>query len=463
MVAMDDFYPLILAAGKGVRMRSDIPKALHPLLGKPMLCYVIEAVRALHPSKIYLVVSDQSSLRKEELGNYPLEFIIQTEPLGTGHAVLQARHLLQGREGVLMVMNGDSPLITPQTLRGLLRSHRKSGAIATTLTAMLDDPTGYGRIIRGSDNRIEASVEEREATPSQRQNKEVNAGFYCFKIPHIFPYLAKIERSPHHKEYYLPDVFSILRKEGEEVNSFPASSPQEVLGINNRYQLAMVERLMREEFLKNLMMKGVTIVDPHSTYIDSTVKVGKDTVIHPQVVLQGNTRIGPRCQIHSFSKISHSWLGQEVIILSNSVIESSRIRKGARIGPFARLRPESLIGPEAKIGNFVEVKKSVVGRGSKANHLTYLGDAIIGKKVNIGAGTITCNYDGKKKWQTIIEDGVFIGSNTEIIAPLTIRKGAYIGAGSTITKEVPPHSLAIARDRQVNIKKWVLRNRKGKK
>ena len=460
---MDDLYPLILAAGKGVRMRSDIPKVLHPLLGKPMLCYVIEAVKALRPSRIYIVVNGQSSLRSEELGNYPLEFIIQTEPLGTGHAVLQARPLLQDREGVLMVINGDSPLITTRTLRGLLRSHRQSGAIATTLTAVLDDPTGYGRIIRGSDNKIEASVEEKEATPSQKKNKEVNAGFYCFNIPHIFPYLAKIEKSPHQKEYYLPSVFSILRKEGEEVNSFPASSPQEVLGINNRYQLAQVERLMREEFLKSLMMKGVTIIDPSSTYIDSTVKVGKDTIIHPQVVLQGATRIGSRCQVHSFCRVSDSWLDGDVVILSNTVIESSTIKRGARIGPFARLRPECLIGPEAKIGNFVEVKKSVVGRGTKVGHLTYLGDAIIGKKVNIGAGTITCNYDGKKKWQTIIEDGVFIGSNTEIIAPLTIRKGAYIGAGATVTKDVPPHSLAISRDKQVNIKNWVLRNRRGKK
>ncbi len=460
---MDDLYPLILAAGKGVRMRSDIPKVLHPLLGKPMLCYVIEAVRALHPSKIYLVVSSQSNLGKEELGSYPLEFIIQTEPLGTGHAVLQARPLLEEREGVLIVVNGDSPLITTRTLRELLRSHRKSGAIATTLTAVLDDPTGYGRIIRSSDNKIEASVEEKEATPSQRKNKEVNAGFYCFTIPHIFPYMAKIQRSRHQKEYYLPDVFSILRKEGEEVNSFPVSSPQEVLGINNRYQLAQVERVMREEFLQDLMMQGVTIVDPHSAYIDSTVTIGKDTVIHPQVVLQGNTRIGPRCQLHSFCRVSDSLLESDVVILSNTVIESSTIKRGARIGPFARLRPECLIGPEAKIGNFVEVKKSVVGKGTKVGHLTYLGDAVIGKKVNIGAGTITCNYDGKKKWQTIIEDEVFIGSNTEIIAPITIRKGAYIGAGATVTKDVPPHSLAISRSKQLNIKDWVLRNRKGKK
>jgi len=328
---MDDLYPLILAAGKGVRMRSDIPKVLHPLLGKPMLCYVIEAVRALHPSMIYLVVNGQSMLIKEELGNYSLELIIQPEPLGTGHAVLQAKPVLQDKEGVLLVMNGDSPLITPRTLRELLRHHRRRGSLATALTALLDEPTGYGRIIRGSDNRIEASVEEREATPKQREIREVNAGFYCFKIPHIFHYLAKIEKSSHQKEYVLPDVFSILRREGEEVNSFPVSSSQEILGINNRYQLAMVEGLMREELLKNLMMKGVTIVDPHSTYIDSTVKVGKDTVIHPQVVLQGDTRIGPRCQIHPFCKISDSRLEEEVTVLSNSVIERSKIRRGARI------------------------------------------------------------------------------------------------------------------------------------
>ena len=463
MGAMDDLYPLILAAGKGVRMKSDLPKVLHPMLGRPMLCYVIEVVRVLHPTKIYLVVSGQSMLRREELGGYPLEFIIQPEPLGTGHAVLQARPILQDKGGVLLVMNGDSPLITPRTLRGLLRWHRQRGSLATVLTATLDDPTGYGRIIRGSKDRIEAIVEQREATPGQRKNREVNGGVYCFNIPPIFPYLAKIERSPHQKEYYLPEVFSILRREGKEVTSFQASSSQEILGINNRYQLALVERLMREKLLKDLMMKGVTIVDPSSTYIDSTVKVGKDTVIHPQVVLQGETRIGPRCHIHSFTKISDCWLDQEVVVFSNSVIERSRIGRGARIGPFARLRPESLIGSQVKIGNFVEVKKSVVGRGSKANHLTYLGDAIIGKKVNIGAGTITCNYDGKKKSQTIIEDGVFIGSNTEIIAPLTIREGAYIGAGSTITKEVPSHSLAVSRGRQANIKNWVLKNRRGKK
>ena len=460
---MDKLYPLILAAGKGVRMRSDITKVLHPLLGKPMLCYVIEAVAALRPSKIYLVVSSQSMLSGEKLGDYPLEFIIQPEQLGTGHAVLQARPILQEKEGVMLVMYGDSPLITSRTLRRLLRYHLQMGALATLLTATMDDPTGYGRIIPGSEGQIEAIVEEREATPRQREIKEVNAGVYCFKIPQIFPYLAKIERSPRQKEYYLPDVCSVLRREGEEIRSIPVNSPQEVLGINNRYQMAQVEGIMREELLKDLMMKGVTIVDPHSTYIDSTVKVGKDTVIHPQVVLRGDTRIGPRCQIHSFSEISDSWLDQEVVILSNSVIEKSSIRRGARIGPFARLRPESLIGPQVKIGNFVEVKKSVVGRGSKAGHLTYLGDAIIGKKVNIGAGTIICNYDGRKKWQTIIEDGVFIGSNTEIIAPLTIRKGAYIGAGSTITKDVPSHSLAISRGRQVNLKKWVLKYRRRKK
>jgi bifunctional UDP-N-acetylglucosamine pyrophosphorylase/glucosamine-1-phosphate N-acetyltransferase len=459
---MKPLYTLIIAAGKGTRMKSDIPKVLHPLLGKAMIEYVVRSAKDTNCSKIFMVIGYKEELMRERLKNQPVDFVIQHKQLGTAHAVMQAHEKLADKVGTLLILSGDVPLITPATLNALTNYHHKTNAIATLLTTCMEDPSGYGRILRNKHGQIEGIIEESDATPEQLNIKEVNCGIYCFEIKETMRHLEKIECANKQKEYYLTDLISLLRKKKKSVEGYITSNSYEVMGINNRSELAVAARIMRHKILHEHMINGVTIVDPETTFIDDGISIGRDTVIYPMVCIEGESALGSHCNIYSFSRINNCIIGDRVTILSNTVIEESRVDSGAKIGPFSRMRPQSVIGENAKIGNFVEIKKSKIGKGSKASHLSYIGDAQIGEKVNIGAGTITCNYDGVRKHRTIIENEVFIGSNTELVAPVKIKRGAYVGAGSTVTKDVPPFSLITSRSKQKIVKDWALRKKKDK-
>jgi bifunctional UDP-N-acetylglucosamine pyrophosphorylase/glucosamine-1-phosphate N-acetyltransferase len=459
---MKPLYTLIIAAGKGTRMKSDIPKVLHPLLGKAMVEYVVRSAKDTNCSKIFMVIGYKEELMRERLKDQPIDFVIQHKQLGTAHAVMQAHKKLADKVGTVLILSGDVPLITPATLNALIDYHHKTNAIATLLTTCMEDPSGYGRILRNKHGQIEGIIEESDATPEQLNIKEVNCGIYCFEIKETLRHLEKIECTNEQKEYYLTDLISLLRKEKKSVEGYITSNSSEVMGINNRSELAVAARIMRHKILHEHMINGVTIVDPETTFIDDGISIGRDTVIYPMVSIEGESALGSHCSIYSFSRINNCIIGDRVTILSNTVIEESRVDSGAKIGPFSRMRPQSVIGENVKIGNFVEIKKSKIGKGSKASHLSYIGDAQIGEKVNIGAGTITCNYDGVRKHRTIIENEVFIGSNTELIAPVKIKRGAYVGAGSTVTKDVPPFSLITSRSRQKIIKDWALHKKKDK-
>lgn len=457
---MNHLYTLILGAGKGTRMKSKIPKVLHPLLGKAMIEYVIRSVQNLNCSRIFLVIGYKAELMREQLKNQPVSFILQKQQLGTAHAVMQAKNELKDKSGTLLVLNGDVPLISPSTLKELISQHQSSKAVATLLTAHMEDFSGYGRILRDAKGQIKGIIEEKDATSSQLEIKEVNSGIYCFKIEETLPFLDKIECFNKQGEYYLTDLIALLSNENKSIQSSSALNSIEVMGINNRCELAKAARILRFQVLKEHMLNGITIIDPESTYIDGGIPIGRDSVIYPMVSLEGKTEIGSQCCIYPFSRIYNCVIEDKVNILSNTVIEESHIKRGATVGPFSRLRPQSIIGEKAKIGNFVEIKKSTIGKETKASHLSYLGDSQIGEKVNIGAGTITCNYDGMKKHKTIIGDQVFVGSNSELIAPIKINKGAYVGAGSTVTKNVPPFSLITSRSRQKIVKDWALKKKR---
>ncbi len=459
---MKPLYTLIIAAGKGTRMKSDIPKVLHPLLGKAMVEYVVRSAKDTNCSKIFMVIGYKEELMRERLKDQPVDFVIQYKQLGTAHAVMQAHKKLADKVGTLLILSGDVPLITPATLNALINYHHKTNAIATLLTTCMEDPSGYGRILRNKHGQIEGIIEESDATPEELNIKEVNCGIYCFEIKEALRHLEKIKCTNKKKEYYLTDLISLLRKEKKSVEGYITSNFSEVMGINNRSELAEAVRIMRHKILHEHMINGVTIVDPETTFIDDGISIGRDTVIYPMVSIEGESALGSHCNIYSFSRINDCIIGDRVTILSNTVIEESRVDSGAKIGPFSRMRPQSVIGENVKIGNFVEIKKSKIGKGSKASHLSYIGDAQIGEKVNIGAGTITCNYDGVRKHRTIIENEVFIGSNTALIAPVKIKRGAYVGAGSTVTKDVPPFSLITSRSRQKIVKDWALHKKKDK-
>jgi bifunctional UDP-N-acetylglucosamine pyrophosphorylase/glucosamine-1-phosphate N-acetyltransferase len=452
---MAPLVTIILAAGKGTRMKSDLVKVLHPLLGVPMLSYPVDlSVTKLKAQKTIVVVGCQADRIKERFKGEPIEFVLQEEQLGTGHAVLQAIPLLQGFEGTVLILCGDVPLVRASTLRGFIESFERDEAVLSVLTTFVEDPSGYGRIIRDDKGLLQRIVEEKDATKEERTIREINTGLYCVRAPFLREGLQGIGRENAQGEYYLTDLIEIARGKGFSCSAFRAEDSLEVMGINTRVDLATAHERLRQEKVRELMLSGVTVLDPSTAYIDRGVTVGKDTVLHPNCTLQGKTVIGERCVIESGVKISDSILGDEVTIRPHCVITESRLEDGVVIGPFAHLRPLTEVRSKAKIGNFVEVKKSVIGRGTKANHLTYLGDAVIGEKVNIGAGTITCNYDGFKKHQTIIGDRVFVGSNVEIVAPVKVGNDSSIGAGSTITRDVPEGALAISRVKQKTIPGW---------
>jgi bifunctional UDP-N-acetylglucosamine pyrophosphorylase/glucosamine-1-phosphate N-acetyltransferase len=455
-----DLHVVILAAGKGTRMKASQLKVLHRVAGKPMIAYVVETARRLSPTTTTLIVGHLKDTLQQALTGYSeLRFVMQEPQLGTGHALLQAAPLLEGETGVLVLLSGDVPLLTHHTLARVLAAHEESGAAATVLTAMFDEPYGYGRIVRDA-GRISGIVEERDASPAEKQIKEINSGVFAFSIAPLFDALRSLPAGNAQGEYYLTDLVSIFRRQKLGVETVTVADANEIRGINSRSELAEASRVVRQNKNNELMAAGVTIEDPTTTYIDDEVVVGVDTVIHPNVYLEGSTRIGAACEIHSGTRIVNSTLGDRVLVQNFCVITGSRLASGVSIGPFAHLRPESDLRESVHIGNFVELKKVVVGAGSKAGHLTYLGDATIGEKVNVGAGTITCNYDGEQKHQTVIEDGAFIGSDTQLVAPVKVGRGAYVGSGTTVREDVPAGALGVSAGKQRNIEGWTERKKK---
>jgi bifunctional UDP-N-acetylglucosamine pyrophosphorylase / glucosamine-1-phosphate N-acetyltransferase len=445
---------LILAAGKGTRMKSSLPKVLHPILGQPIINYVIEEIKKVSPEKTVLVVGYGSGDVKTALKSHQLSYVSQSRQYGTAHGVMSSRRELDGYDGTVVILYGDSPLIRHETLSKFINAHKKSKSSLSILTAKVGNPYGYGRIIRNGRGDVTDVVEERDATPKQRGLNEINSGIYCVETGFLWKALDQIDRKNNQKEFYLTDMVGIASRAGVKVNGFNFNVEDEIIGINNRIELSHAEELMRKRINEKLMLSGVTILDPEQTYISPLVSIGIDTVIYPQSFIYGKTKIGKRCRIGPSVWIEDAEINNDSTIRFSSYIEKAHIGASVMIGPFAHLRPGSELMDGSKIGNFVEVKKSRIGISSKVQHLSYVGDATVGDRVNIGAGTITCNYDGLHKYQTIIEDDVFIGSDTMLVAPVKIGRGATTGAGSTITKNVEPESLAIGRAKQVTIKNW---------
>lgn len=445
---MANTYAVILAAGQGTRMKSKLYKVLHPVCGMPMVEHVTGNVEQLGVEKIVTVVGHGAEKVQQQLGEKS-EYALQAEQLGTAHAVQQTASLIEGLAGTTLVVCGDTPLIRPETMQALLDQHAETQAKATILTAIADNPTGYGRILRNSAGIVEKIVEQKDASPEEQQVKEINTGTYCFDNEALFEALKLVSNDNVQGEYYLPDVIEILQKQGEIVAAYATDSFDETLGVNDRVALSQAESIMRKRIAEKHMRAGVSIIDPATAYISAQAEIGADTIIHPNVTIDGNTKIGEDCIISSNTHIVNSVIGDRTVIRSSEIHESS-IGTDTAVGPFAHIRPQTVLGNDVKIGNFVEVKKSEVGNDSKVSHLSYIGDAHVGTGVNIGCGTITVNYDGKNKFQTIIEDDTFIGCNSNLIAPVTVGKGSYVAAGSTISKDVPGDSLAIARARQEN-------------
>ena len=445
---MTNIYAVVLAAGQGTRMKSKLYKVLHPVCGKSMVEHVIDNVKTLDASRIVTVVGHGADMVKEKLGSKS-EYVLQAEQLGTGHAVQQAEQLLGDLEGTTLVVCGDTPLIRPETMKALFEHHQASNAKATILTAIAEDPTGYGRVIRDENGQVAQNVEQKDATEEQKLVKEINTGTYCFDNKALFETLKLVTNDNAQGEYYLPDVIEILQKQGEIVSAHICDDFNETLGVNDRFALSQAERFMRARINEKHMRNGVTIINPDATTISSEAIIGSDTIIQPGTLIEGNTVIGEDCIIGPNSHLVNAQVGNRTTVHS-SVVLDSKIGHDTAVGPFAHLRPDSQLGDHVKIGNFVEVKKSVIEDNSKVSHLSYIGDAEIGQNVNMGCGTITVNYDGKNKFKTIIEDNVFVGCNSNLIAPVTLKEGSYVAAGSTITKEVPSDALAIARSRQEN-------------
>ena len=452
---MSDVHIVVLAAGKGTRMKSALPKVIHRVCGIPMIDYVLRAAAVLEPRRIVVVVGHQAEVLQRALERRDgLTFAVQEPQLGTAHALLTTEQALTDATGTVVLLSGDVPLLSSQTLERLLKRHEETGAAATVVTAFVDNPQGYGRIVR-SGERIARIVEERDASSTEREICEINSGIYAFALDGLFDAIRGIAADNAQREYYLPDLVALYRSRGLEVATLTVADSDEIRGINSRAELADVNRLVRERINAALMASGVTLEDPATTYVGAEVSVGADTVLHPNVSLEGLTRIGAGCEIHSGVRIVESTIGDGVTVLDHCVITKSTIDAGATVGPFAHLRAHSHVRSDAKVGNFVELKNTTLGAGSKAMHLTYLGDATVGEKANIGAGTITCNYDGVKKNPTVIEDGAFVGSDSQLIAPVTIGRGAYVGSGTTVRSDVPAGALAVSAGKQRTIEGWV--------
>jgi bifunctional UDP-N-acetylglucosamine pyrophosphorylase/glucosamine-1-phosphate N-acetyltransferase len=496
---MKNLGAIIMAAGLGKRMRSKLGKVLHPVAGRPMVLYAVELAERLTDEGVAVVVGHQADQVKAVLDSYrggkpgsvgarpvigrgkgmtahvknptskscSILIAEQTQQLGTGHAVVQARHAIlraRGRPaGTYLILNGDTPLLTETTVQQLLTIHADEKAAVTILTAMLDDPSGYGRVIREHTSeeprRVLKIVEDRDATVSESAVQEINVGTYVVDGAFLFHALDQLQPKNAQQEYYLTDLVKLAVDRGLGVSAMVVADADEGLGVNSRRQLAMAERVVRERIRVHWMQEGVTLHDPSTTWIDADVRIGQDTVLYPQVTLEGRTSLGQDCVIRSHTRLTNTTVGNRVVIQDSCVITDAQLEESTSVGPFAHLRPGSIVRRKAKVGNFVEMKKAELGEGAKANHLSYLGDARIGKDVNIGAGTITCNYDGYHKFETVIEDEVFIGSDTQLVAPVKVGRGSVIAAGTTITQDVPPNSLAISRTMQANRVGWASKRR----
>ncbi len=455
----------ILAAGLGTRMKSSKIKVLHPAGGRPLIDYVLDLAEAVSSTTPVLVVGHQRELLEQHCAGRA-ESAFQQEQLGTGHAVLQTENLLRKRgldSATLLVLSGDVPLTRSETLRNLVEQHRSEGNAITVLTMKLEDPAQYGRIIRDAEGGLSSIVEARDATEAQREVSEVNAGIYLFDETFLFDALHRIEPKNVQGEYYLTDVIGLAREAGLRVGAVVAPDPMEAAGVNSRADLARVHRELVRRRVEALMQEGVTFLDPDQVSIDSQVSIGPDTVVYPFVTIEGASKIGRNCVIEPGVHLRTVMAGDHVTFKTGSVAHESTVENEASVGPYAHLRPGTILGQSVKVGNFVETKKAVFGRGAKASHLSYIGDAEVGSDVNIGAGTITCNYDGVHKHKTVIEDGVFIGSDSQLVAPVTIGRGAYVGAGSTITKDVPADALALSRVPQKVHPEWAAIRRGSKK
>jgi bifunctional UDP-N-acetylglucosamine pyrophosphorylase / glucosamine-1-phosphate N-acetyltransferase len=454
-----DLHVVVLAAGKGTRMKSALPKVLHSVGGHPLIDHVLRAAAHLRPTSTSIVVGHAAeSVRARLSSRAELRFVVQEPQLGTAHALMQTERLLRGASGTLLLLSGDVPLLSAASLSRLIEVHQGADAALTLLSAVVEQPHGYGRVVR-SDGQVTKIIEERDASADERAIREINAGVYAFALEPLFEALRSVASQNAQGEYYLTDLVALYRQQQRVVESLRLNDPIEIAGINSRAELAEVGGIVRQRTNAALMAAGVTLVDPATAYIDADVEIGADTVIHPNVYLEGRTRVGAGCEIHAGTRIVDSTIGDRVVVLNYTIISESTVAADARLGPFAHFRPGSSVGEGAHIGNFVELKKTALGRGSKASHLTYLGDATIGEGVTVGAGTITCNYDGVHKHPTIVEDGAFIGSDSQLVAPVRIGKGAYVAAGSSIVEDVPSGSLGIARGRQTNVEGWVERKR----
>ena len=454
---MADLTTIILAAGKGTRMKSSLPKVLHKAGGKAMLAHVLDAAKEAGAGRSIVVVGFGGAAVEEALAG-EAEFVTQAEQLGTGHAVLQTEPLLRGEKGTVLVLCGDTPLLTGTLLKKLVEEHAAAGAKATVLTAVMPDATGYGRVIRAADGTVAKIVEHKDATKEELGVREINSGIYCFSAPDLFAALHEVGNDNAQGEYYLPDVLEILKQKGEKIFAVAADSYEETLGVNSRAQLAASEKILRRRKNEALMAEGVTLMDPETTYVDVDVVVGRDTVIYPGTWLEGRTVIGEGCEIGPNSRFQNVKIGAHVTA-HFCYAHECEIADGVTLGPYVHIRPDTKLAAGVKIGNFVEVKNSVVGEGTKLPHLSYIGDSDIGAGVNMGCGTITVNYDGKKKFRTTVGDGAFVGCNSNLVAPVRVGDNAYVGAGSTITKDIPEGDLAIARAHQKNITGWADKRR----
>ncbi|PRR78396.1 Bifunctional protein GlmU [Clostridium liquoris] len=444
---------VLLAAGEGKRMKSATPKVLHKVCGKEMVNHVIDTLREAGIEDINVIVGRGAEKVKESTHSRKVSYSFQEKQLGTGHAVKCAKEFLLGKKGTVAVFTGDAPLITADTVKKLISFHESNGYKGTMLTSIVQNPYGYGRVIRKNNGEVNKIIEHKDCTEEELRINEINAGMYCFDIEALLNSIDKLSNGNAQGEYYLTDVIEILKSNGQKIGAIPVEF-EETMGVNSRLQLADVGKVMRRRINNYHMENGVTLLDPENTYINSEVEIGRDTIIYPGNIIEGKTVIGENCILYPNSRIEDSVIEKGVTIQSSVILES-RIGENTTVGPFAYIRPESIIGESVRIGDFVEVKKSVIGNNTKVSHLTYIGDAEVGEKCNFGCGTVVVNYDGKVKHKTIVGNNVFIGCNTNLISPVKVNDNSYIAAGSTITEEVPGNSLAIARARQINKEEWV--------
>ncbi|MDO9068939.1 MAG: bifunctional UDP-N-acetylglucosamine diphosphorylase/glucosamine-1-phosphate N-acetyltransferase GlmU [Deltaproteobacteria bacterium] len=457
---MESLAAVVLAAGKGTRMKSGLAKVLHTAAGLPLIAWPVAAARLAGADPVVLVIGHQANAVQSVFrGAGDIRCAMQEEQLGTGHAVACALDALSGFRGTVLILCGDTPLLRPETLRGLLQFHSDNKSTLTVLTAFVDDPYGYGRVIRDATGRVTRIVEQKDADPDEQAICEINSGIYCMESDFLFSNIKSIRNDNAQQEYYLTDLLAIAVRKGLSCLATPAVDSEEIMGINDRAQLADAARILRRRINRELMLSGVTLIDPEQTYIDFGVTIGADTIIHPSCHIGSGTVIGSGCEIENGVSIFGCRIGADCHIKAASVLEDSELKANVTVGPMAHLRPGTLLGSHVKIGNFVETKKIVMGEGSKASHLTYLGDAEIGRDVNIGCGTITCNYDGVNKHRTVIGDDVFIGSDVQLVAPVTVGRNSLVAAGTTVTVDVPPDSLALSRVPQINKEGWRLKKK----